>query len=793
MGTSADVVARPAGGTKATAPARPERRAAAKGAAAFLLICGLALLSLYTQQKAPAKSPASAPGGEFSSERAVRHLGMIARDAHPIGSAEHASVRDYLVGALAEMGLSPEVQKTTAVNRRGEGFAGAVVENVLARLKGASGDKAVLLVAHYDSVPTGPGANDDGAAVAALLETARALRSEGPLKNDVIFLFTDGEEAGLLGAKAFADEHPWAGHVGLVMNFEARGHGGPAFMYETSDQNGWLISEFARAAPRPVANSLTYEIYKRMPNDTDMSVFKRAGFQGLNFAYIGGVASYHTRLDRVENVDERSVQHHGTYALALARHFGGLDLGRRPAGDAVYFNLPGLGLIHYPSGWAVPLALLVLALFVAVAVLGFRRGRLTLPGVAMGFVLCLAALVGAVVWVTLIWWVTFKLIGGDISAPQSISYDQVIYQLAFVALAVAISSAILHGTRRRVGADNLAVGAALWAVLSMVLSSLFFVGGSYLFTFPLLFSLLSLGYLFAARERGPASWSSFAVMSLLAVPTIILLTPVVGLLFAALPVVLASVGIALVLLMIGLLTPLVSLMTSAGKWALPGAAAAVCVALVAAGFMASGFDREQPKPASLFYGLDADRGEALWVSPDYKPDAWTAQFFDKNVGPFVPAAYFPSARRPFLKGDAPVAQLPPPRAELLDDQTRDGVRTLLVRVSSARQAPVISLHAGANTQVLEGSVNGRKLKQGDAPRPGGAAAPWALDFHAPPPEGIELTLQVNPAQPVSFRVSDQSYGLPELPGMTIRPRPDHMIPAPLPYSDSTLVTKTYTF
>jgi len=84
----------------------------------------------------------------------------------------------------------------------------------------------VLLVAHYDSVPTGPGANDDGVGVATLLETARALTASAPLQNDVIFLFTDSEETGLLGAQAFVTEHLWAKEVEVVLNFEGRGNGG---------------------------------------------------------------------------------------------------------------------------------------------------------------------------------------------------------------------------------------------------------------------------------------------------------------------------------------------------------------------------------------------------------------------------------------------------------------------------------------------------------------------------------------------------------------------------------------
>ena len=94
----------------------------------------------------------------------------------------------------------------------------------MARLPGTrSGGRAFLLVAHYDSVPTGPGATDNGAGVATVLETVRALKAGPALRNDVIVLLADGEERGLLGARAFVDGYPWAQEVGAVLNLDTRG------------------------------------------------------------------------------------------------------------------------------------------------------------------------------------------------------------------------------------------------------------------------------------------------------------------------------------------------------------------------------------------------------------------------------------------------------------------------------------------------------------------------------------------------------------------------------------------
>src|SRR5690606_38807769 len=96
------------------------------------------------------------------------------------------------------------------------------VGNLMTRLPGREDGPAVLLTAHYDSVGAGAGVSDDLTGVAAILETARLLLLDEPLRNPIILLFTDGEEPGLLGAEASAT-HEWFEDVALVVNLEARG------------------------------------------------------------------------------------------------------------------------------------------------------------------------------------------------------------------------------------------------------------------------------------------------------------------------------------------------------------------------------------------------------------------------------------------------------------------------------------------------------------------------------------------------------------------------------------------
>jgi hypothetical protein len=275
-------------------------------------------------------------------------------------SAEHDQVRDYIASQFTKQGLAPQIESGFSQLNWGKYHASGIVQNLIARLPGSANSRPVMLTAHYDSVPRGPGAADDGHAVGVLLESLRALRAGPPLRNDVIFLITDGEERGLLGALLFVHEHPWRSEPGVTLNFEARGTSGAAVMFETSIGNQWLILGLQSAVPDAIATSVAYEIYRRMPNNTDLTVFKMGGLAGMNFAFIEHPEYYHSAQDTVEHLDPVSVQEQGRYALSLARWFGNQDLTVHPAGDAVYFTTAFTSLIVYRTKFALVLAVVIL-------------------------------------------------------------------------------------------------------------------------------------------------------------------------------------------------------------------------------------------------------------------------------------------------------------------------------------------------------------------------------------------------------------------------------------------------
>lgn len=748
----------------------------------------------------PPAAPANAPATDFSAGRALDHVRAIARVPHPVGTPAHDAVRDYIMGQFTALGVQPEVQAATVVSpRRGSPYNAATVYNVLARWPGTHSTKAVLFSGHYDSVSAGPGASDDGHAVALQLETLRALLRGPRMRNDVIFLATDAEEGGMLGAKAFLEHSPLARQVGVVLNFEARGTGGPAIMFETSEGNGKLVREFAAAAPHPVTSSFTYEAYKLLPNDTDLTFYKQAGLAGLGFAYVDDVCYYHTQYDDAEHLDPRSLQQEGDYALALARRFGNIDLRDMRSADATYFVLPFFGCVVYPADWSGPLAAFAALVFAGVAGLGISKRRLSLGGLLAGFGGFLLAAIVSSAAVAAMWSLSKGQAAGIWQAFAGDPYHAGVYRLASVALSVAVTAALYALLDKRARVLNLWAGALFGWLLLALAASVWMPGAAYLFLWPALSCTAALGFLVA---RGPEPGTTTGGVLLLwaaALPGLILMAPTIELFFMSLTMRLAFVGAFATVLLLGLLAPCLKLIAGVGRWWLPGGAAAICAACLVAGASMSGFSREDPRTNSIYYGLDSDSGQAVWFSLDQQEDDWTAHYLGANPRRAALPQFVPFMSWRYLTHEAPAVKLPPPLIERLDDATDGASRTLRLRVSSPRRAPRVYVYGDEQIRVIEAAVDGTPIDASQAYaglKPGQKAYAfrmprWGLCYFNVPREGIELRMRLaGPASGYRMEAVDQSYGIGGLPGAA--PRPDSMIPFPL-MMDSVWVRKAYTF
>ncbi len=617
----------------------------------FLFLVLLASLAMYVSQQPPNSLPASTPPAEFSAERAFRHVEALAREPRPVGTAAHARSRKYIVGELQALGLSPQIQETTVADPKSaidpKMSVAGTVQNVMARLAGTGGSKALLLVSHYDSVATGRGASDDASGVATLLETARALQAGPALKNDVVLLFTDGEEVGLLGARAFVEAHSWAKEAGLALNFDSGGGTGIVYTYETSPGNAGIIREYAKAVPYPVASSMMYEVYRTMPNDSDFTLLKKAGVPRFNFAHLGSKSRYHTLKDNPDNLDRRSLQHHGFNALSLVRHFGDLDLSNlRRDGNLVYFGIINKGLLYYPEAWALPLAILTGLIFIGLSVFGWRQGKVSLAGLLWGALAFLLNVLVSAGTVWLVWRGILKLYPQYGTVVDT--YNGFSYWLAFITLTLAITAAFYNLLRRHLRLADLALGALLWWVIPTVVVSQMMPGISYWLQWPLLFSLIGLGLLLFLPEQEIASWRRLALLAAAVLPALLVFAWSIYAFYLTLGTDLIIVPVLLMALMLGLFIPHFDLLARPYPWALPATAGFVAVAALLAGSLAALPDAASPQADSIFYALNADTGQALWISEDPQPDVWTSQFLGTAFKRGELPALFPHLSDKFL-------------------------------------------------------------------------------------------------------------------------------------------------
>ncbi len=355
----------------------------------FPLLLVLLLLVNHVRLKPPPVKSASVAQNEFSAERALTRLEHLLTEnqSHAVGTPENALVRQRIIEQLQEMNVNYVEQAAFTCRRstRVSSIGCAQVNNILVQLPGKTEGPAVVLVAHYDSQGATPGASDDGTAVVTLLEVLRIAKDEALSINPVVFVFNEGEEFGLFGAKAALD-HPYLKNVGVVLNFEARGTAGQSVMFETSEPNAWLIDAYKRVVSYPATTSLYFEIYKILPNDTDLTIFKQAGLAGMNFAYAENVAYYHTPFDNITNLNIASLQHHGENALAMTREFANLDFSEPHEGNAVYMDLLRFGTVSYPAAWAGPIAvILALVLFILLGE-SLKLGRMKMHALAWGVI-----------------------------------------------------------------------------------------------------------------------------------------------------------------------------------------------------------------------------------------------------------------------------------------------------------------------------------------------------------------------------------------------------------------------
>jgi len=739
---------------------------AGRGLAAALVLLALGLLLAVVQSGPPAAKPKDAPPAEFSAGRAREVLRDLLADGapHPVGSPANAQVRERILAQLRQLGYAPEVQEGFACAANG---SCARVENVLARLAGGEPGKSVLLSAHYDSVPAGPGASDDLAGVAAVLEVARALKAAPPLRHGVLLLIDDGEEAGLLGAHAFTERSPTMREVGAVVNLEARGTTGPSLMFETSGSDVWTVSQFAARAPRPFTSSLFPTVYQYLPNDTDLTLFKALGVPGLNFAFIGDPSRYHTPRDNFANASPGSLQHHGDNALAAVRGLANGDLERPPQGRAVFFDLFHLTVVRWPAGLSPLLGILALVLVLAAVVLARRRG-LTWGSLLLGLLITPAALL-----LTLVAAFGLQaLLAGAFPSPWVAQPWPAMAAFWLASFAVTVWTAVL--LTRRGGFAGVWAGIwILWSLLGILLG-LLLPGVSYLFIAPALVAGVA-GLTGAGRPL--ASILPVLAVAVIWFPSLTLLYDGLGLTGLLVTALLLAFAYAT-------LAPLVVVAGSFGRRWLPLAAAVAAVVFAVLAMVSPPFSPSSPRVLTVQLHEDADSGAARWLlrgAPPFPPAVLKAGGFPQR--PEVPFPWSPPMARA-LAAPAPSPRAAAPELAVLEDSTMNGKRHLRLRLTSPRGAPAGTVYVSKGARLESIAIDGQPIPVTEW----GAKEEWRPYTNLTlPAQGSELTLVLGNAQPVDWYVLDRTYGLPPSGQALLAARPKDAVP--IQEGDVTLVSR----
>ncbi len=744
------------------------------------------LLTIYFTMMPQWISNNEPPLSEFSTKRALQKISVIAQKPHFVGSQNHKEVAKYLETELNKLGLETQIQEGTTLSDWGNLVKS---RNIMARIKGSSNSKALLLLSHYDSAPHSysHGAADDASGVAVILESIRAfLHDKTAHKNDIIILFTDAEELGLNGAALFVEQSKWKDHVGLVLNFEARGTAGPGYMLmEVTGGNSALVDNFANASPKfPVSNSLMYSIYKMLPNDTDLTVFREQGnIQGFNFAFIDDHFNYHTSQDDLAHLSEKSVSHQGSYLMALLPYFSNADLTNlNSSEEQVYFNTPFF-FFHYSFTWIYPMLIVAFVLFLFLTFVGIGKRILVGREIGKGFI----ALLGSLLVSGLVGFLGWKLL--LVLYPQyneilhGFTYNGHSYIAAFVFITLAIC--FLFYRKADIGLSNVNYMIApivFWLLINLGVA-LFLPGAAFLII-PVFSALLMFGYSIITQRR------SLLVNAILSIPVLVLLTPFIVMFPIGLGLKILFGSAILLVLTFSLLLPLVGSYAKKELWSI------LCI-LVGIGFVIhahlnADYQHGTAKPNSLLYVYDADEDRAVWATYDKKMDEWTKIYLTdspKSTSSLSDIPLFSKyGTQITMSSPALVRNLPEPTIEFLTDSIGETQHYYSIKITPQRNVNRYDIFADDRMTLHNLIANGAKPigQKGSLLARNGKKI---LSYYVVDNEPLQLKFSIPITQVFDMELLESSFDLLDNPLFEMHKRPKDKMPKPFILNDAISIRK----
>lgn len=724
----------------------------------------------------------------FSLQNALYHLKNISNRPHFTGSKEHKLVQNYLYNELKKLGLAPEIQRQTAINKKWK--AATTAENIIARIAGTNANrKALLLLSHYDSSPhSSNGASDAGSGVVTILESVRAFLAKNKKpENDIIILFSDAEELGLLGAQAFVKHHPWAKNIGLVLNFEARGSGGSSYMLlETNGKNKNLITAFLEAGTNfPAASSLMYSVYKKLPNDTDLTVFREAGnINGFNFAFIDDHFDYHTQQDSFERLDRSSLLHQADYLTNTLDFFAYQDLSTLDSEeDLVFVNFPVFKMITYPFTWIFSMLVVAGILLILLIIMGIQRRKLSVKGIGKGFVSFFMGLVLSAGACYMLWKLLLVVHPHYQDMLHGFTYNGHYYIAAFSFLSIWILLKV-YGYFKEVKPIDLFIVPLIFTVLLNAFFAFYLPGAAFMII-PVFIALIILAMEIFRSFREKSKALLYAIIS---IPTVYIIAPMVSLFPIALGLKMSFISAIFITLTFGLLIPVFIKHKEKSAWQiLTGILALVFFGIAA---FNSGFTRDNKKPNSLVYIQNEDTNTAYFATYDNVLDVYTKQVFttDYETGN-IPETSGKSKYKTKYKYYKKTASrnIPSSAITVLKDTVVQGTRNLKFFLAPKRNVRKYELYSATPVTISKLSINGESYENGASFE---ANKGVLLSYQmANSDTGVVIEFSTTEESPLELFISEISYDLLSNPKFKLTPREETMMPMPFVINDAIITSK----
>ncbi|MDB4643325.1 M20/M25/M40 family metallo-hydrolase [Flavobacteriaceae bacterium] len=753
----------------------------------FFLLLAAVYFSFYNLMPRSISSLETAET-EFSTERALVPLKEITKAPHYVGTKENKRVREFLIQQLKELDLNPEIQRGYVLNEKGKRMNQPV--NIVAKIKGTESKKSLLVFSHYDSALTPSfGASDAGSGVVTILESLRAFKATGKKpKNDIIILFTDAEEVGLVGAKLFVREHRWAKDVALSLNFESRGSGGPSSMIvETNHGNKNLIKGFKQANPDfPLASSLLYSVYKMLPNDTDSTILREEGdIDGLFFAFIDDHFDYHTAGDNFERMDRNSLEHQGSYLMPLLTYFADADLDLiKSAEDHVYTNFPILKMINYPFDWVIPMILIAALLFIVLLFVGFKNHTLQFKSILKGFLpflfsILMAFFLGFYGWKTIL-----KIYPHYSEILHGFTYNGHAYIGFFVSFSLAICWFLYSKFQRIETAANLMVAPLIiWLVINVLIA--FYLKGAAYFILPFYCALVSF-WILIKRE-----FTSVYIHLLLALPAVLIFSPLIQTFPVGLGLKTIVISTIFTVLLFGLILSVIHSFEYKQR-------VTQGFILVALGFFlyahsTHDFSEDRKKPNSLLYTQSLEEQKAHWLTYDTTLDDWSKEYL--GINPKVASSLIGSAARSkynsgfTFASEAPFYEIPHYESTTLKDSVFGGKRAVTIKLEANKKADVLRLYVNQDINFDSLSYNGVEVSENLSYT---TENNRLLTFYVQEQDALEISYTIAKDTELSFTLDEYSFDLMNNPWVKMSPRTMSMMPKPFVFNDALVVKQKIT-